>query len=185
MAKQNGSNSSTPTKANVVPIKQPQGKKPHKKTIAKVLDGINTQAKVQKSGKAPKHLVLAWEPTPEQRDDVALLASAGVSAENIGKIIFQPYGIVSGTTIRRKFKKEYDVGSVQVYQSLVNKAYEKALKGDGTMIRYLLNARYGWCESGLGSSGQKDNEAETISKKMRTTAKLMADTLPKSKTGTD
>jgi len=176
--------STNPTTSNVVPIK-PGGKKPKKpntKTVKKALDTLSHHG-TNPGGKLPMHLVKEWEPTPEDRHAVRIMAAGGMSPEQIGKII-HPGGTVSASTIRRKFKAEIDVGATAMNNKVIQVAFQMATSGkNAAMTRFWLVTRCGWVDTSQ-SKGKEETDSESVAKRMRSAVKTMADTMPKAKTGT-
>ncbi len=156
-------------------------KKPHKKLVKKVKRVLNESDGPHHPGAgrpAMRQEIMDWEPTKEDRQKVKLLTSAKRTPEEIGKIIC-PFGVVSGSTVRRRFKEEIKCGKIELELSVAEKAYEMAISGKSPLMTIFWLRCAGWKERETTQLGVKEDvDSEAIAKKMQQSAKYMAETLP-------
>ena len=88
--------------------------------------------------------------TAENRSAVEKMAAIGVSEENIAKVLS-----IDPKTLRKHFRVDLSRGDAKGEVGLKQKAYQKAMDGDGPMLKYLLEKREsrqnrGYQPNGLG-----------------------------------
>jgi len=176
-------NSGTVTKCKVVSFT-----KPSKKKVAQLL-GTLAYKSSERASKLPPGLVADWQPSEEERYAVKMMVAGGMRHEDIAKAI-HPLGPVSINTLKRKFRHELRDGKAVLTHKVVRVALEMALSGrHPSMTQFWLKCNAGWKDGGVGQ-GQNAAKFSThggtddVVKRLQTTAKYMAETLPKQKTGT-
>jgi len=175
--------STTDTKAKVVDIKRPR-----KKSLDRLAASLTY--KVNNRGKLPQKLVADWEPCAEERYAVKMMVAGGMKLEMIAQAI-HPLGPISVSTLRRKFKRELKEGKSIITGKIVQVAAEMALSGKyPAMTMFWLKTQAGWRDRdpainiGNRKFGTGATTTDDITKRLQATAKYMAETLPKQKTGT-
>jgi len=176
-------NTGTVTKCKVVSIT-----KPSKKKVAKLL-GTLAYKSSGRANKLPVGLISDWEPNDEERYAVKMMVAGGMRHEDIAKAI-HPLGPVSVSTLKRKFRHELRDGKAVLTHKVVRVALEMALSGKcPSMTQFWLKCNAGWKDGGSGSAQNAakfstHGGTDDVVKRLQTTAKCMAETLPRQKTGT-
>lgn len=95
----------------------------------------------------------AFEPTPEERTIVAILAAEGITQRAICRFITRPAADpkkdpekISLQTLRRHFKRELAEGREAADAEIVNANYALMRKGNPQVTMFLAKARLGWKE---------------------------------------
>ena len=80
------------------------------------------------------------QPTEEQRQLVKQLAAVGVPQEDIARKI----GIRSPKTIRKYFRDELDLGTIDANAAIGTTLFQKAREGNVEALKFWLQNRAGW-----------------------------------------
>ena len=82
-----------------------------------------------------------FDPTDEQRGIVKAFAAYGVQQDEIAKYIE-----IDPKTLRKHFRRELDVGSIEATSKVAQSLYKAAMSGNVGAAIFWMKARGGWRE---------------------------------------
>ncbi len=82
-----------------------------------------------------------WEPTDQERHDVALYAGLGLTPVQVGNLIGPG---ITGKLITEKCGDDYNRGKAEMIAQIAGGLTQKALKGDKIAMIFYLKAQAGW-----------------------------------------
>lgn len=101
-----------------------------------------------------------FEPTDEQRYSVELMASIGITHEDIALALG-----ISRPTLSKYFRTELDTGKVKIVSRVAESLVRQALSGNTTAAIFFLKTQGRWSErpegGREGKKQKRDREAQT------------------------
>ena len=82
------------------------------------------------------------EPTESTKTQVQTAAGLGLPHDQIGALIG-----ISDVTLRKYYRKEFDIGKAQASAQIAKSLFNKAVKGDTTAQIWWTKAQMGWGET--------------------------------------
>src|SRR4051812_19712089 len=82
-----------------------------------------------------------WQPTPADREKIAMMTALGIPQLTICEIVG-----VTDKTLRRACRHEISTGQAQANTKVGKALFQKALGGDVTAMIFWLKCRAGWRE---------------------------------------
>ncbi len=84
-----------------------------------------------------------FEPTKQERRDVANLASFGTPQESIAMVIRDG---ISKPTLEKHFRHELDTAMIRAHGKIGGKIFSMAMAGDRTLLIFYAKTQMGWKE---------------------------------------
>lgn len=89
----------------------------------------------------------SFVPTPDQRELVRDLATAGIPHERICRMVLDTNGShISVETLTKYFRHELVVGSIEANAKVAGALFKAAMNGNVTAMIFWLKTRAGWSE---------------------------------------
>lgn len=109
----------------------------------------------------------AYAITQTMREQVSLMASAGIPQRDIARVIV-PGGGMHPETLRKHFREELDTALIKATANMAGALYRGAMGGNTVQQIFWLKARAGWKETSTQEHVGKDGgsiQTEDVSKK--------------------